>query len=128
MTRRLAALATVTLLFLACADEPTVLSPGPHVGTYVLQTVGGGPLPRTVYMFGVTIVGGEIELLADRTYRGSIDWMRRGANPHTEVLSGQYTIRGDALEFGEGAHRWAGSFSGDLLTVTRYDIVYGYGR
>ncbi|HVE79394.1 MAG TPA: hypothetical protein VNA89_11055 [Gemmatimonadaceae bacterium] len=119
--RRMLLLPLASLALAGCGDgggpASDVLS-----ATYILQTIGGDPVPSTVFEednYRIEVTAGRLTFNADRSWEASLDFRETGAGRVSEeTVTGHGTYRrdGDALTLTD-AHgvRTAGSLSGNTL-------------
>ena len=117
------ALALSLLAFAGCDDETT--GPGDSVvGTYVLVSVNGDPLPAVVFEGGgVTseALEGTLTLRADGTFSASTitrNTVNGSSSTDTESSSGAYTVSGATITFVDSTGTTIAIRSGDTITVT----------
>ncbi len=122
------------LLLVASCDDPASSKRDPAVGTYVLATVDGRPLPATEWsgISGYSSVNsGEITLRADRTFREVKHRMHYFRDPRQELqehdtVEGTFTRQGSTVVL--TADGVADTLTLEGTTARRWTPIVSYAR
>ena len=129
--RRLAVLASLTLVAIGCRDAGGPTSP---IAPYELSLIGTSALPVVLYSeegYSLEVTAGAVELKADSTYTMELTVLETvdgNKSTYTDIESGTWLqgAAGAVTLTSTTAESFTAVWSGTTLTVTRSEVVYVY--
>ena len=114
----------IALCFVVGACDNSTGPEEAHVGTYVLQTIGGEPLPAVVLDLGVLkieVLAIVFELKSNGTFQTSGTFRTTDDEVVTTEMdteTGEYTLQGTALTLVGAEETMSGTLVGETVTFS----------